>query len=112
MLTHWQVYATHIFDGLGDWATHIAHVADGKCLAVNDVSNFPEFEAIKEKHKREQRIDSPLTTLCLQWLREDRERLRNVKSIDPATGLPHSKWDEMSDNMKKNGDKYYNYWKR
>ncbi|KAL9541558.1 hypothetical protein MBANPS3_009062 [Mucor bainieri] len=106
------VYATHIFDGLGDWATHIAHVADGKCLAVNDVSNFPEFEAIKEKHKREQRIDSPLTTLCLQWLREDRDRQRNIKSIDPATGLPHSKWDEMSDNMKKNGDKYYNYWKR
>jgi CCR4-NOT complex subunit CAF16 len=56
-------------------------------------------------------IDSPFTTLCLQWLREDRDKLRNIKQIDPATGLPHSKWDEMSENMKKNGDKYYNYWK-
>lgn len=106
------VYATHIFDGLGDWATHIAHIADGKCLSMNDVKDFPEFDDIKKKHKDENRVDSPLTTLCLNWLREDRQRHRNVKTIDPATGLPHSKWDEISENMRKYGDKYYNYWKR
>lgn len=105
------VYATHIFDGLGDWATHIAHVADGKVLSLHDVSNFPEYDAIKAHHIAKQRVDSPFTTLCLGWLRDDRERLRNRKRIDPATGLPHSKWDELSDNMKKYGDKYYNYWK-
>ena len=105
------VYATHIFDGLGDWATHIAHVADGKCLSMNNVKDFAEFEEIKAQHRKENRVDSPLTTLCLKWLRDDRERLRNKKSIDPVTGLPHSKWDEISDNMKKFGDKYYNYWK-
>lgn len=106
------VYATHIFDGLADWATHIGHVADGRCLSMNKVDNFPAFEEIKTKHKEEGRVDSPLTTLCIKWLREDRDRLRNIKNVDPVTGLPHSKWDEMSDNMKKNGDKYYNYWKR
>ncbi|KAG2237448.1 P-loop containing nucleoside triphosphate hydrolase protein [Thamnidium elegans] len=105
------VYATHIFDGLGDFATHVAHVADGKCLSMNEMKNFEEFEKIKIKHQQEKRLDSPLTTLCIQWLREDRDRLRNIKRIDPVTGLPHSKWDEMSENMKKNGDKYYNYWK-
>lgn len=106
------MYATHIFDGIGDWATHIAHVADGKCLALHDMNTFSEFEDIKSKHRQDKRIDSPLTTLCLNWLREDRNRLRNKKQIDPATGLPHSKWDEKSDNMKKYGDKYYNYWKQ
>ncbi|KAI8087586.1 P-loop containing nucleoside triphosphate hydrolase protein [Gilbertella persicaria] len=105
------VYATHIFDGLGDWATHIAHVADGKVLSLNDVNNFPEFEAIKQKHRERNLVDSPLMALCYSWLREDRQRLRNQKPIDPATGLPHSKWDEMSDNMKKYADKYYDYWK-
>jgi CCR4-NOT complex subunit CAF16 len=49
-------------------------------------------------------------TLCLGWLKEDRDRLRNKKQLDPATGLPHSKWDEMSENMKAYGDKFYNYW--
>lgn len=106
-----QVYATHIFDGLGDWATHIAHVADGKCLSVNNVKQFPEYDAIKRRHIEKMLVDSPLTTLCLQWLREDRDRLRNVKQVDPTTGLPHSKWDDMSENMRKYGDKYYNYWK-
>ncbi|KAI9475695.1 MAG: P-loop containing nucleoside triphosphate hydrolase protein [Benjaminiella poitrasii] len=106
------VYATHIFDGLGDWATHIAHVADGKCLSIYDMNNFPEFEAMKKTHREKRLVDSPLTSLCLQWLRKDREKLRNIKSVDPLTGLPHSKWDEMSEDMKNLGDKYYNYWKQ
>ncbi|KAI7905903.1 P-loop containing nucleoside triphosphate hydrolase protein [Cokeromyces recurvatus] len=106
------VYATHIFDGLGDWATHIAHVADGKCLSIHDVNNFPEFEEMRKRHKEKNLVDSPLTSLCLEWLRKDREKLRNIKAIDPETGLPHSKWDDMSKDMKNLGDKYYNYWKQ
>ncbi|RCH85936.1 CCR4-NOT regulatory complex component [Rhizopus azygosporus] len=102
------VYATHIFDGLGSWATHIAHIADGTCLSFDDVSNFPLLEKIKQEQKDSS--DSPLMTLCLGWLKEDRDRLRNKKQLDPATGLPHSKWDEMSENMKAYGDKFYNYW--
>ncbi|KAI8972377.1 P-loop containing nucleoside triphosphate hydrolase protein [Pilobolus umbonatus] len=105
------VYATHIFDGLGDWATHIAHVADGHCLSFHDIHHCAELDAIKEEHKSRSRLDSPLTTLCLQWLREDRDRQRNKKEINPETGLPYSRWEEMSENMKINGDKYYNYWK-
>jgi CCR4-NOT complex subunit CAF16 len=81
-------------------------------LSLNDVKEFPLFDEIKRKYKEQSRVDSPLTTLCITWLREDRDRHRNVKTIDPATGLPHSKWDEMSENMKRNGDKYYNYWKQ
>ncbi len=26
------IYATHIFDGLEPWITHVAHVADGKLV--------------------------------------------------------------------------------
>jgi CCR4-NOT complex subunit CAF16 len=107
-----QVYATHIFDGLGDWATHIAHVTDGTCLSLHSVADFPELEKIKQEHRKRESSDSPLTTVCLGWLREDRDRLRNKKPIDPTTGLPHTKWDDMSENMKANGDKYFNYWKQ
>ncbi|KAG0744883.1 hypothetical protein G6F57_006049 [Rhizopus arrhizus] len=98
------VYATHIFDGLGDWATHIAHVTDGTCLSLHSVADFPELEKIKQEHRKRESSDSPLTTVCLGWLREDRDRLRNKKPIDPTTGLPHTKWDDMSENMKANGD--------
>ncbi|KAI8981670.1 P-loop containing nucleoside triphosphate hydrolase protein [Mycotypha africana] len=107
------VYATHIFDGLGDWPTHIAHVADGRVLALHNVKDdvWPELDAIKAEHREKGLLDSPLTSLCLGWLREDRERLRNRKKLDPATGQPHTKWDDLSEDMKKNGDKFYNYWK-
>ncbi|KAI9259074.1 P-loop containing nucleoside triphosphate hydrolase protein [Sporodiniella umbellata] len=106
------VYATHIFDGLGDWASHIAHVADGTCLAMHDLKNFPELDEKKKEHRMRDSLDAPLTALCMDWLREDRNRLRNKKQIDPATGLPHSKWSDMSENMNQNGDKYFNYWKQ
>ncbi|KAI9322565.1 P-loop containing nucleoside triphosphate hydrolase protein [Dichotomocladium elegans] len=107
------LYATHIFDGLAQWPTHVAHMMDGTVLSKNDMSNFKELEEIKEYHSQHKLMDSPLMALCYKWLREDRDRsLAKInKPEEPATGLPHSKWDELSEDMKKNGDKYYNYWK-
>ncbi|KAI8344342.1 P-loop containing nucleoside triphosphate hydrolase protein [Chlamydoabsidia padenii] len=104
------VYATHIFDGLGQWPTHVAHVSEGtvmECHALND--QFEALERIKKNNQQRQSLDSPLMELCYEWLRKDRAR-RQDKKIDPATGLPHTKWDDLGANMKEFGDKYYNYW--
>jgi CCR4-NOT complex subunit CAF16 len=106
------VYATHIFDGLGEWPTHIAHISDGTTLSLNHVNNYPEFDSFKERHIKEHRIDSPLMALCLSLLRQDkiREKARRASGqlpqIDPRTGQPHTKWDELSEDMKTYGDKY------
>ncbi|KAG0172800.1 CCR4-NOT regulatory complex component [Apophysomyces sp. BC1015] len=105
------VYATHIFDGLGQWPTHVAHVADGTVLAIHDMDKFEELEKIKEYHAKHRILDSPLMGLCYKWLRDDRQRQMNVKQIDPSTGQPHTKWDDLSEDMQSHGDKFFNYWK-
>jgi CCR4-NOT complex subunit CAF16 len=63
----------------------------------------------------EKRIDSPLMALCLSLLRKDKEREKAKKAqgkllaIDPNTGLPHTKWDDLSEDMKTYGDKYVSF---
>eukprot|EP00201_Polytomella_parva_P000047 CAMPEP_0175039184 /NCGR_PEP_ID=MMETSP0052_2-20121109/387_1 /TAXON_ID=51329 ORGANISM="Polytomella parva, Strain SAG 63-3" /NCGR_SAMPLE_ID=MMETSP0052_2 /ASSEMBLY_ACC=CAM_ASM_000194 /LENGTH=243 /DNA_ID=CAMNT_0016300897 /DNA_START=346 /DNA_END=1077 /DNA_ORIENTATION=+ len=37
------VYATHIFDGLDDWPTHLAFVADGQLQVFEETDNLPEL---------------------------------------------------------------------
>lgn len=52
--------ATHIFDGLDGFPTHVAHMRDGS-FATNPVE-WPAQPALA----------SSLHSLALQWLREDR----------------------------------------
>ncbi|CAG8612868.1 21937_t:CDS:2, partial [Dentiscutata erythropus] len=96
------VYATHIFDGLGDWPSHIAHI---KQLITYLRRNMV----------------SPLLKVVEQWLREDLRELRlqaeerKKLSQDQDKGLlgnekPRTKWDDLSENVTAYGDKYYNYW--
>lgn len=58
------LYATHIFDGLADWMTHIAFVSDGALVKGGPVSDFPEFQEGKVLHA------------ATAWLRAERDRLR------------------------------------
>ncbi|CAO3613070.1 unnamed protein product [Cunninghamella blakesleeana] len=104
------VYATHIFDGLGQWPTEVVHMTDGTVASIHKMDEtFEELEKIRKEHELKQSLDSPLMALCYLWLRDDRKQLRNQqKEIEADTGLPHSKWDELKD--LRYGDKYYNYW--
>ncbi|MCO5593422.1 hypothetical protein L7F22_047436 [Adiantum nelumboides] len=62
------VYATHIFDGLETWATHLAHVEDGKLKGLYKMGNIPELNAV-EKSK----------TLLQVVMAAERERGTGVK---------------------------------
>lgn len=107
-------FANSCLLGLAHWPTHVAHVTDGTIVSMNNMKSFAELDEIKAYHQKQGLLDSPLMALCYRWLREDRERLRNKKQqqqLEPGTGLPHTKWDELKDDMDKHGDKYYNYWK-
>ncbi|KAI3659016.1 hypothetical protein MP638_006880 [Amoeboaphelidium occidentale] len=103
------VYATHIFDGLGNWPTHIAHIRGGEIVGVY------KFEDLLQKHASETAnsaqgsavmlYDSPLLIIVEKWLREDFQTVKkNVK------GKKKTLWDRLSEDMKTHGDKYYDYW--
>ncbi|KAI8925321.1 P-loop containing nucleoside triphosphate hydrolase protein [Entophlyctis helioformis] len=127
------VYATHIFDGLGGWPTHVAHMFDGKIEVVRDLAvGFPELEeamrdcrtkllastagvsdspstAYEANRLLMALFNSPLLLVVERWLREDYRRLGQQGQLDKE-GKAMSKWDILSDNMKEYGDRYYNYW--
>ncbi|OZJ02014.1 hypothetical protein BZG36_05203 [Bifiguratus adelaidae] len=112
------LYATHIFDGkcLSQWPTHLAHMADRTVLSCNSTETSPEYNLFKQYHKEQQLLDSPLMSLCIDWLRRDKERLLRARQAQGSerrlseTDKPKTRWDELSEDMKTYGDKYYNYW--
>lgn len=60
-----MIYATHIFDGLEAWATHIAYVEDGKLNRAQPVKELPELLP-PSKVKNLIQVVEP-------WLRSERE---------------------------------------
>ncbi|KAI0340861.1 P-loop containing nucleoside triphosphate hydrolase protein [Trametopsis cervina] len=65
------LYATHIFDGLNAFPTHVAHMRFGEF--VTEPTSWP-FEA----HGSTSR-DSQLYNVALRWLREDREHRKELE---------------------------------
>eukprot|EP01024_Parvocaulis_polyphysoides_P051759 TRINITY_DN5103_c0_g2_i1.p1 TRINITY_DN5103_c0_g2~~TRINITY_DN5103_c0_g2_i1.p1 ORF type:complete len:297 (-),score=25.12 TRINITY_DN5103_c0_g2_i1:148-1038(-) len=58
------IYATHIFDGLEKWITHLAYIAEGKLIKGGPANETLELNGGKLLHVVE------------KWLREDRDRRR------------------------------------
>lgn len=70
------IYATHIFDGLEDWPSHIVYVANGKLqLAM-------PMEKVKETSKMS------LMRTVESWLRKERDEERKRRRERKASGLP------------------------
>ncbi len=67
------VYATHIFDGLEPWLTHLAYVSDGKLIKGGPVTDFEELRVPGRKLLRT--VDT--------WLRTERDGKR-AKGTEPA----------------------------
>merc|ERR1711874_876044 len=59
------LYATHIFDGLERWATHIAYVAQSKLQLHRPLTDFPEVTP-----------QTGLLKLAEGWLRKENDRQR------------------------------------
>ena len=51
-----MLYATHVLDGLTDWATHLAFLSPGRLRFFDRITAAP----------------GPLRELCERWMREDR----------------------------------------
>jgi CCR4-NOT complex subunit CAF16 len=63
------LYATHILEGLEDWATHLAYLHDGRIATMSPLDTLDEYHALKA-----QKVTAPLLRLVDGWLRRDRRR--------------------------------------
>ncbi|CAI6002059.1 unnamed protein product [Closterium sp. NIES-64] len=70
------VYATHIFDGLQTWPTHIAYVAKGRLQFTKQLSEFPELAS------------TTLMRMIEAWLRQEQQEERERRKARKALGLP------------------------
>lgn len=77
------VYATHIFDGLDDWPTHIAQIADGRLVRCCPAGDVPELAAARAAG-----TPAPLLRTVEAWMRAHRAALRaagkSVKEVAAA----------------------------
>jgi CCR4-NOT complex subunit CAF16 len=63
------LYATHILEGLEEWATHLAYLDGGRIAVMERLDALDEFQAL-----RAQGATTPLLRLVDGWLRRDRRR--------------------------------------
>ena len=61
------LYATHILEGLEDWATHLAYLDNGRIALMQPLGEVAEFAALKAEG-----ATAPLLRLVDRWLRRDR----------------------------------------
>lgn len=68
------VYATHIFDGLQNWPTHIMHLHMGRLVEVDDAAALLNRYSKREQQRRNTPAlvsGSELYRLALSWLEDD-----------------------------------------
>ncbi|KAF2316084.1 hypothetical protein GH714_040902 [Hevea brasiliensis] len=70
------IYATHIFDGLEEWPTHIVYVAHGKLQLAMPMAKVKEIS------------DLSLMRTVESWLRKERDEERKRRKERKASGLP------------------------
>lgn len=72
------VYATHVLDGLEDWATHWARLMDGECLGWGTMPELQQKEQVEGK--------GWLIEVVVRWIRGERvdrnKRLKEGKRED------------------------------
>jgi len=70
------IYATHIFDGLESWPSHIVYVAQGKLQLAMPMDKVKEISNMS------------LMRTVEQWLRKERDEERKRRKERKANGLP------------------------
>ncbi|CAI5937665.1 unnamed protein product [Closterium sp. NIES-64] len=74
------VYATHIFDGLESWASHLAFVSSGKLQRLESVDQSTQQSA--DSHKPSALQLPSLLEMVEPWLRED--KAKREKEVEEA----------------------------
>jgi CCR4-NOT complex subunit CAF16 len=62
------IYATHIFDGLDNWATDLIYLSQGRLALAAPLEEIPELVSLRAAG-----ADNPLHRLVVGWLRDEAE---------------------------------------
>ncbi|XP_076939613.1 ABC transporter I family member 20-like [Bidens hawaiensis] len=84
------IYATHIFDGLENWPSHIVYVAHGKLQLASTMDEVRKTSNLS------------LMRTVEQWLRKERDEERKRRKERKANGLPE--FDRRIDGTRVTGD--------
>lgn len=100
------LYATHIFDGLNEWPTHMLHLRNGRVFLLKELNLIEDFHQIKQNKIS---YNSPLLQLVEKWLREELVEKRKNKSLQKVDDSSQSTVLQTLATSTLT-DRYYNYW--
>lgn len=80
------IYATHIFDGLDDWATHLFYLTDkGQCGWQGKMEDLDVYQKLKRENH-----PCKMLAIAEHWLRAEAEaKKRNQTKEKPLGSLAH-----------------------
>lgn len=96
------LYATHVFDSLGDWPTHILHIGNGRVRTFEVLEQNAEYRAMCDTWNP--RRGSPLSELIELWLQREYDERLALPVEAPAQTV-----EQKLCNDKSTGDRFYNY---
>merc|ERR1711916_69445 len=100
------MYATHVFDGMASWPTHIMHVSGGH-ISLQVLRDSPEYKELIDSWDPTK--DSPLSALVEKWL--ERDWAAKVKEKQERKNRPATVEEKLANTRDSNiGDRFYNYW--
>ncbi|KXS19176.1 P-loop containing nucleoside triphosphate hydrolase protein [Gonapodya prolifera JEL478] len=110
------LYATHIYDGLGEWPTHVAHMAFGSIAHLRSLTpgGFPELEAVlpaSGSAGTSFNANSPLLLAVTGWLRADlASRRARGQQYDPGHDERGHVGEKKFGVVERSPQESYNYW--
>ena len=76
------LYATHLFDGLDERATHLHYITDeGKCGWKVDIEDLEKYQKMKEENE-----PSKMLAVAYHCLRAELERNRTLRKAEKVQG--------------------------
>jgi len=95
------LYATHIFDGLDEWATHLAYLTQGNIARFAPIEEYEDLNAITAAGSI-----SPLLDLVERWLREERSVLASDRALKAEMMIKQKEEAESNKAKKANTSSY------
>lgn len=77
------LYATHIFDGLEDWVTHMAYLEEGEMVRGGPVESVPDVATVRQGGGK-------LLNVVEKWLRVELARRQEAAAKHEALHGPRS----------------------
>lgn len=106
------VYATHIFDGLGDWATHVCHLSNGRVRRFGELDSLGELSELAAASAASGvNRASPLLMLIDAWLRIEIAERKALEAERRLRNEPHvpTPLEIKRDDTTRYGDRFYDY---